>query len=275
MKNHSITYKIFSSIAILSILGIAACSTSSQSVVTIPTEVVVTEESIQTSNVNINPDNPTNTEELPVDLTIVDTEGSTSIDPDLLATAMSLTSGGVLSESEVEGLIYMREEEKLARDVYLTLFNQWNVNIFQNIAKSEQTHTDAVKNLLDIYGIVDPVSDDGIGIFVNHDLQALYDQLVMQGSRSLGDALKVGAAIEEIDILDLEKYIAQTEHANIQTVYESLLKGSRNHLRAFVSNLQTRTGEAYQPQFLTQEGYELIISASIETGNQEYSNGNR
>ena len=275
MKNHSITYKIFSSIAILSILGIAACSTSSQSVVTIPTEVVVTEESIQTSNVNINPDNPTNTEELPVDLTRVDTEGSTSIDPDLLATAMSSTSSGVLSESEVEGLIYMREEEKLARDVYLTLFNQWNVNIFQNIAKSEQTHTDAVKNLLDIYGIIDPVSDDGISIFVNPDLQALYDQLVMQGSQSLGDALKVGTAIEEIDILDLEKYIAQAEHANIQTVYESLLKGSRNHLRAFVSNLQTRTGEAYQPQFLTQEGYELIISASIETGNQEYSNGNR
>jgi len=275
MKTYSITYKNFSSIAILSILGIAACSTSSQSVATIPTEVVVTEESIQTSNVNINPDNPTNTEELSIDLTIVDTEGSTSIDPDLLATAMSSTSSSVLNESEVEGLIYMREEEKLARDVYLTLFNQWNLNIFQNIAKSEQTHTDAVKNLLDIYGIVDPVRDDGIGIFVNPDLQALYDQLAMQGSQSLGDALKVGAAIEEIDILDLEKYIAQTEHANIQTVYESLLKGSRNHLRAFISNLQTRTGEAYQPQFLTQEGYELIISASIETGNQEYSNGNR
>ena len=275
MKTYSITYKNFSSIAILSILGIAACSTSSQSVATIPTEVVVTEESIQTSNVNINPDNPTNTEELSIDLTIVDTEGSTSIDPDLLVTAMSSTSSSVLNESEVEGLIYMREEEKLARDVYLTLFNQWNLNIFQNIAKSEQTHTDAVKNLLDIYGIVDPVRDDGIGIFVNPDLQALYDQLAMQGSQSLGDALKVGAAIEEIDILDLEKYIAQTEHANIQTVYESLLKGSRNHLRAFISNLQTRTGEAYQPQFLTQEGYELIISASIETGNQEYSNGNR
>ncbi len=275
MKTYSITYKNYSSIAILSILGIAACSTSSQSVATIPTEVVVTEESIQTSNVNINPDNPTNTEELSIDLTIVDTEGSTSTDPDLLATAMSSTSSSVLNESEVEGLIYMREEEKLARDVYLTLFNQWNLNIFQNIAKSEQTHTDAVKNLLDIYGIVDHVRDDGIGIFVNPDLQALYDQLAMQGSQSLGDALKVGAAIEEIDILDLEKYIAQTEHANIQTVYESLLKGSRNHLRAFISNLQTRTGEAYQPQFLTQEGYELIISASIETGNQEYSNGNR
>ncbi|MFH1446646.1 MAG: DUF2202 domain-containing protein [Chloroflexota bacterium] len=275
MKNYSITYKIFSSIAILSIFGIAACSTASQSVVTIPTEVVVTEESIQTINVDLNPDNPTSTEELPVDLIIVDTEGSTSIDPDLLATAMSSTSSGVLSESEVEGLVYMREEEKLARDVYLTLFDQWNMNIFQNIAKSEQTHTDAVKNLLDIYGIVDPVINDEIGKFVNPDLQALYDQLVVQGSQSLGDALKVGAAIEEIDILDLEKHIAQTEHTNIQTVYNSLLKGSRNHLRTFVSTLQVKTGETYQPQFLTQEGYELIINASIETGNQEYGKGNR
>ena len=119
---------------------------------------------------------------------------------------------GDLTEVEAEGLIFMREEEKLARDVYLTLYDQWNIPIFQNIARSEQTHTDAIKNLLDTYGLVDPMVNDKIGVFVNPDLQALYDQLVEMGSQSLSDALKVGIAIEEIDILDLKKYIAQTDH---------------------------------------------------------------
>jgi len=57
-----------------------------------------------------------------------------------------------LSESEMQGLILMREEEKLARDVYTTLGEKWDLNIFINIAGSEQTHTDAVKYLLDRYG---------------------------------------------------------------------------------------------------------------------------
>jgi hypothetical protein len=179
-----------------------------------------------------------------------------------------------LTEVEAEGLIFMREEKKLARDVYLTLYDQWDIPIFQNIARSEQTHTDAIKNLLDTYGLVDPMVNDKIGVFINPDLQALYDQLVAQGSQSLSDALKVGVAIEEIDILDLEKYIAQTDHADIQLVYENLLKGSRNHLRAFVSTFQRQTGETYQPQYLSQDVYDAIVGSAIERGGNRNGNGN-
>ncbi len=200
------------------------------------------------------------------DLTIVDEEGSTSIDAEALKATLSMSSSTGLTEIEAAGLIFMREEEKLARDVYLTLYNQWNLNIFNNIAASEQTHADAVKTLLDKYGLDDPMLKDEIGVFTNPDLQALYDQLVAQGSQSLGEALMAGAAIEEIDIRDLEGFIDQTDNADIRTVYENLMKGSRNHLRSFVSTLQKRAGTTYQPRYLTQDAYQAIVGSDMETG---------
>ena len=151
-----------------------------------------------------------------------------------------------LTADEVAGLIYMREEEKLARDVYTTLYEVWGQRIFSNIARSEQRHMDAVATLLDRYGIADPVVGNGVGEFTNPDLQALYDELVDQGSRSLAEALRVGVTIEKVDILDLQQELATVEHADIQRVYERLEQGSENHLRAFVSNLQRLTGTTYQ-----------------------------
>ena len=55
----------------------------------------------------------------------------------------------VISDEEATGLIFMREEEKLARDVYLTLYDVWETAVFDNIASSEQTHMDAVLMLID------------------------------------------------------------------------------------------------------------------------------
>lgn len=171
-----------------------------------------------------------------------------------------------LNDAEIEGLLYMREEEKLARDVYLTLYDEWGLRVFQNISRSEQTHMDAVKTLLDRYGLEDPAAGNAIGVFTDLTLQALYDQLVAEGSQSLADALRVGAAIEEIDILDLEERIAQTDNADIQQVYENLMRGSSNHLRAFVSNLERQTGETYQPQYLDQTAYESIVNSPMGRG---------
>ena len=165
---------------------------------------------------------------------------------------------------ETEGILFMREEEKLARDVYLTLYDQWDILIFQNIAGSEQSHMDAVLSLLERYGVEDPAAGKEIGEFTNPDLQALYDQLVAQGEQSLSDALKVGAAIEEIDILDLEEYVAQTDKDDIRIVYDSLAKGSRNHLRAFTKTLLQQTGEVYAPQYLSQDAYDAIINSGAE-----------
>ncbi len=170
-----------------------------------------------------------------------------------------------LSADEAAGLIFMREEEKLAYDVYSALSARWNLRVFQNIGRSEQTHTAAVKNLLDRYGVKDPASSSA-GVFTNPDLQKLYTDLSARGSQSVAEALRVGAAIEEIDILDLQKRLAQTSNPEIQQVYNNLLNGSYNHLRAFTNQLNAQTGVTYQPQYLTPEAYQAILSATRGSG---------
>jgi hypothetical protein len=178
-----------------------------------------------------------------------------------------------LSAEESAALLYMREEEKLAHDVYVTFYDQWGLPIFQNISQSEQTHTDTIKTLLDRYDLSDPASGV-VGVFTNPDLQLLYNDLVARGSQSLEEALKVGAAIEEIDILDLQERLSQTDNTDIQQVFSNLLDGSYNHLRAFVSMLSTRTGETYQPQYLSAESYQAIIGAGMGRGGNGKSGGN-
>lgn len=179
---------------------------------------------------------------------------------------LPLAQPGELSAAEAEALLYMREEEKLAHDVYVTLYERWGVRTFQNIASSEQSHTESVKALLDRYGQADPAAGQ-VGVFTNPDLQALYDQLIARGSQSQTEALMVGAAIEEIDILDLEQRLSQTDNADIQQVFNNLLNGSKNHLRAFTSALQAQTGEAYQPQYLSAEAYQVMLGAASGNGN--------
>jgi hypothetical protein len=182
---------------------------------------------------------------------------------------LSLANSAELSDIEAAALIYMREEEKLAHDVYVTLYSAWNLPVFQNISQSEQTHTDAVKTLLDRYGLTDPASDQ-VGVFTDPTLQALYTDLIGQGSQSLAEALKVGATIEEIDILDLQEYLPDVEHPDIQQVFNNLMNGSYSHLRAFTSTLYTQTGETYLPKYLDSDTYEIIIDSGMRTG----GNGN-
>ena len=165
----------------------------------------------------------------------------------------------------------MREEEKLARDVYMDLYSKWGRRVFDNISESEQQHTDAIKTLLDKYKIDDPVKVDSIGIFQNEVLQNLYTSLTEQGSTSLIEALKVGALIEEIDILDIQKELDEhVGNQDITFVYQNLMRGSRNHLRSFVRNL-SRQGVEYVPQKLSAEQYLEIINSAHERGRNAYN----
>lgn len=143
-----------------------------------------------------------------------------------------------LSQDEIDGLIHMRIEEKLARDVYIVLGDKWNARVFLKIKLSEQTHMDAVKRLLDRYGISDPLLSDEVGVFPNEYFQNLYNELIEQGSVSLIEALKVGVKIEELDIKDLEYQLVNVvDNPDIIRVYTNLKKGSINHLKAFTRNL--------------------------------------
>lgn len=180
--------------------------------------------------------------------------------------AISVVATDDISDEEAEGLQFMREEEKLAHDVYVTMYEKWGLPIFNNIAAAEQKHTDAVVTLLDRYDLADPADGKALGEFADPDLQELYDQLIRQGNKSAADALEVGLAIEEIDILDLEERLAATDNADIETVYKNLLAGSENHLRAFARNLKSRTGETYVPQHLSRQSYDAIVNATNGRG---------
>lgn len=177
-----------------------------------------------------------------------------------------------LSDKEREGLISMREEEKLARDVYRTLYEKWDLNIFQNISYSENRHSLAVKTLLDRYGVTDPVENDATGEFTIPAMQTLYDNLVAQGETSLVDALKVGATIEDLDIFDLNEWIASTDNDDINMVYESLIRGSRNHMRSFMGQLESNGG-IYTAQFLDQSEIDEILAGDQERGSHGGDSG--
>lgn len=172
------------------------------------------------------------------------------------------TDTSALSEAETAGLLKMREEEKLARDVYQALGEKWNVPVFRNIAVSEARHMEAVKSLLSAHDVTDPVTDDARGVFQNQDLAKLYTELVERGSVSVAEAYRVGAYIEDLDIADLEKTITESAHKDIIFVYENLKRGSENHLSAFNRNLEIATGESYTPSFISKDALKLILDGN-------------
>ena len=146
--------------------------------------------------------------------------------------------GGVeiasLPSAVADGLLFMREEEKLARDVYTALAKKWNLRQFNTIAASEQRHMDALRTLLTRYSLKDPVGSNGPGVFVNSTLQALYQQLLEKGMQSVQDAYQAGKLIEETDIADLDRHIGElTAELDIKRVYGNLREGSLQHLAAF------------------------------------------
>lgn len=147
--------------------------------------------------------------------------------------------GGVypITQNEIDGLIHMRIEEKLARDVYTVMGVTYNAKVFLNIKLSEQAHMNAVKRQLDKYGVPDPLTIDEVGVFPTEEFQTLYDQLIAQGNVSLTEALLVGVAIEELDIADLEAQLAFVTNPGITNLYTNLKAGSVSHLAAFNKNL--------------------------------------
>jgi len=178
----------------------------------------------------------------------------------------SCTYDGVLTDEEVTGMKLMREEEKLANNVYVHFYEMYGEVIFQNIATSEAAHMSAVLRLFEGYEIEDPALE-GEGEFRNEELAKLYKDLIEEGEKGLVEALKVGATIEDLDIYDLKELLKETVNTDVKRVYENLLKGSENHMRSFSSALAS-LNESYKVQFISNEDYAAILSA------ENFSKGN-
>lgn len=199
----------------------------------------------------------------------IDENGNIILNKDVLAN-ISISD---LNQSETKALQFVREEEKLARVVYLELDRIYKsqTNIFGNIAKAEQTHTDSVKVLLERYNLDDPMSDDtnvDIGIFQNSKLQTIYNRLIEKGQNSLADAFEVGLTIEDLDIHDIEEYMKTTDNEDILYIFKKLVEGSENHLRAFYKNSDAN----YIPQYISESRYyEILASEVLESDSESNS----
>ncbi len=173
-------------------------------------------------------------------------------------------SSSDLSAAEIANVLFMREEEKLARDSYIVLDELWGQQIYANIAASEQQHMDAIKGLLETYGLEDPVVDETVvGGFVNPGLDQLFNDLMDQGQESALAGLNVGGIIEETDMRDIQAAIDEAAHTDIIRVFENLLCGSRNHLRSFVKNIEL-SGSVYTATVLTQDEVDAIATSPME-----------
>ena len=150
-----------------------------------------------------------------------------------------------LTEAEINTLLWMREEEKLARDVYIKMTEYYPANIFSNIAAAEQKHFDAIGRKLDQYGIPD-VALTEMGVFYDQDLQRMYDDFVKEGQVGYVEALWVGVAIEEADLVDLSVAIDETDSRPLKRTYSRLLIGSQHHLDSFIKLLE-KEGIDYEP----------------------------
>jgi hypothetical protein len=154
-----------------------------------------------------------------------------------LTTAISAS----LSQQLQADLLFMWEEERLARDVYNAMYAKWGSKVFTNIATNgEQTHINSVKSMIDKYAVsITGYTEPAVaGVFINQDLQSLYNTLIAKGSVSVTEAYKVGVLIEETDIADLDQRLLPTDlPADIRAVYENLRKGSYSHLAAFNKQL--------------------------------------
>ena len=169
-----------------------------------------------------------------------------------------------LTPDEAADLLFVREEEKLARDTYQTLYELWALSTLSTIAFSEQRHMDSMLRLLVKYALPDPAASNPVGVFTNPALQALYDALLVRGKASPAEALQVGGLIEETDMRDITSALETASKSDIDRVYGNLLCGSRNHLRAFATSLAALTGQAYVAQVLSQAEVDAIVETPVE-----------
>ena len=171
--------------------------------------------------------------------------------------------GEATADAKIADVTFLREEEKLARDVYLTLHKRWGLQIFDNISRSEQRHMDRMHSLLASYDAPDPVKSDEVGAFTNPELAALYKKLTRQGEKSETQALLVGATIEDLDIRDITAMKKRTSASEALDAFDKLLCGSRNHMRAFTRQLAAR-GVVYEAQYISAAELAAIIAGDHE-----------
>ncbi len=169
-----------------------------------------------------------------------------------------------LSPAEQLDLTHMVQEEKLARDVYRVLAQTSNLPVYANIAQAEQEHMDLVRLMMTRYRVPDPLPSDRVGVYADPLFTQLFAMLTDFGRQSTLHAAIAGAVIEELDIVDLDGALLRSDNRDLDTVWQNLQRGSRNHLRSFAGLIEAR-GIVYPGIFMSYARVVAILTSPRET----------
>jgi len=174
------------------------------------------------------------------------------------------TPQSTLTQEAKDTLSYMGNEERLAHDVYLELYNYHVANgdgeiveLFNIATNSETTHIETVQSLINKYDLntssfsnIDlpelgykdtTVANMTMGTYDIAAIQNLHDALLAKGKESKQAALEVGCMVEVTDIEDLSQDIQRVKDSNatdIETAFEFLRNGSYSHYWSFDKGLK-------------------------------------
>lgn len=189
----------------------------------------------------------------------------------MLCGLLAGSSAFAISTEEQADILFMKQEEKMARDVYNALYQQHEIQVFANIARSEQRHMDSVDYLIQTYGLEDP-TPAAAGVYTYDALNSMYAELTEKGFQSVVDALEVGVTIETVDIADLESSLLVIEDVTVKNVFGNLLRASKNHLNAFQNNLAFGTEAGSQNPSIgfaqNSQGGVCVVTGETAQGSQ-------
>ena len=146
--------------------------------------------------------------------------------------AQDFGAAGALARDNMsmeEMLVYALQDEYLARAEYELILEEWGIERpFSNIIRSEERHIASLLPLFDRYGVAPP-----------EDSAA--EHVIMPASRQ--EAFEIGVHAEIENIAMYEAFLEANDlPRDVKNVFEALLRGSENHLRAFEQGLAAETG---------------------------------
>lgn len=174
------------------------------------------------------------------------------------ATPVTFAPAGAASQSSpeaAESYVNLFEAERVAAEVYAVLAEKWDGRPFSKIMEAEKTHLAAVSGVLARMGAKAPHTE--AGKYEMEEFQALYDSMVKRGSTSRKDAMEVGAEIEEMSIRDLLVWREAEKDPAVQKVLDNLIRGSSNHLKAFVRGRKALGMPEYEAKYLSKEEFKM------------------
>lgn len=171
-------------------------------------------------------------------------------------------SSAQISGTDKTNLSRVMQEEKLAHDFYSEMNKLYSIRVFENITSSEKMHMNHVLDVMNTYGIDNPVDGDksAAGVFADENFAVMYSNMTAAGVRSVDAALQEAARFEDMDIAGLTELEKGTESVCMKQLYGKLKGASENHLRAFVRNLNRR-GIEYAPVYLSKDSYNEIMNS--------------